>query len=118
MLLASINESMEHIGFGEAGIVALMGYIIVFVGLIALMLVVMLTGKIMVASLKRKKAEPLPAAPSVAAAPQAIAAPGSAGRLKLYDVPDKDAAMVMAIVANKLQKPLNELRFQSIREVH
>ena len=29
----------------------------------------------------------------------------------------RDAAMIMAIVANKLQKPLNELRFKSIKEV-
>ena len=27
------------------------------------------------------------------------------------------AAMLMAIVANKLNKPLNELRFKSIKEV-
>ena len=29
----------------------------------------------------------------------------------------KTAAMIMAIVADKLQKPLNELRFISIKEV-
>jgi len=44
-------------------------------------------------------------------------APGSAGKLKLYDTPDRDAAMIMAIVANKMGKPLNELRFISIKEV-
>ena len=44
-------------------------------------------------------------------------APGSAGRIKLHDVEPKTAAMVMAIVADKLGKPLNELRFISIREV-
>ena len=44
-------------------------------------------------------------------------APGSAGQLKLYNVDPKTAAMLMAIVADKLQKPLNELRFISIREV-
>ena len=44
-------------------------------------------------------------------------APGSAGQLKLHDVEPKTAAMVMAIVADKLQKPLNELRFTSIKEV-
>lgn len=37
--------------------------------------------------------------------------------MKLFNVPDKDAAMLMAIVANKLNKPLNELRFKSIKEV-
>ena len=44
-------------------------------------------------------------------------APGSAGQLKLYNVEPKTAAMVMAIVADKTGKPLNELRFLSIKEV-
>ena len=44
-------------------------------------------------------------------------APGSAGELKLYDTDPRDAAMIMAIVADSLGKPLNELRFISIREV-
>ncbi len=44
-------------------------------------------------------------------------APGSAGQVKLHDVEPKTAAMIMCIVADKLQKPLNELRFVSIKEV-
>ena len=47
----------------------------------------------------------------------APAAPGTAGKLKLYDVEPKTAAMLMAIVADKMGKPLNELRFISIKEV-
>ena len=44
--------------------------------------------------------------------------PGAtAGEVKLHDVPDRTAAMLMAIVADKLGKPLNELRFISIREI-
>ena len=35
----------------------------------------------------------------------------------LYDTPDRDAAMIMAIVADQMGKPLNELRFKSIKEV-
>ena len=53
----------------------------------------------------------------VAAAPDTPKAPGSAGNLKLYNVEPKTAAMVMAIVADKMGKPLNELRFISIKEV-
>ena len=90
-----------------------------FIGLIMLMVVVMITGKIMVSS-QAKKAAPAAEAPAIAppaAAPALAAAPGSAGELKLYDVDPKDAAMIMAIVAHQLQKPLNELRFKSIREV-
>ena len=48
---------------------------------------------------------------------EAPKAPGSAGQLKLHSVEPKTAAMLMAIVADKLQKPLNELRFTSIKEV-
>ena len=48
---------------------------------------------------------------------EAPTAPGSAGKLKLYGTEPKTAAMVMAIVADKLQKPINELRFISIKEV-
>ena len=61
-----------------------------------------------------------PAAAPVAAAPVAApvaAAPGTAGALKLHDVEPKTAAMLMAIVADKMGKPINELRFISIQEV-
>ena len=62
-------------------------------------------------------AAPVAAAP-VAAAPVAeVPAPGTAGQLKLHDVNPKTAAMIMAIVADKMGKPLNELRFISIKEV-
>ena len=53
----------------------------------------------------------------VAPAASQMEAPGSAGKLKLHDVEPKTAAMLMAIVANKMGKPLNELRFISIKEV-
>ena len=54
-----------------------------------------------------------------AAAPEAPkpTAPGSAGQLKLHDVEPKTAAMLMDIVADRTGKPLNELRFLSIKEV-
>ena len=35
----------------------------------------------------------------------------------LYDTDPRDAAMIMAIVADELGKPINKLRFKSIREV-
>lgn len=44
-------------------------------------------------------------------------APGAAGEIKLHNVEPKIAAMLMAIVADKMNKPLNELRFISIKEV-
>ena len=97
----------------EAAVTALLGYAVVFAGLVSLMIVVMIVGKVM-SGKKQKAAAPVAAS---AAAPAAAPAPGTAGELKLYDTPERDAAMVMAIVANKLGKPLNELRFISIKEV-
>ena len=110
----------SYIGILDAGIVALLGYAVVFFGLILLMCVVIIMGKIFMA--KDAKAAKAPAAAPAAAAPAAVAveapkAPGSAGQLKLHDVEPKTAAMIMAIVADKMGKPLNELRFISIKEV-
>ena len=110
---------MDNIGILDAGIVALLGYAVVFFGLILLMIVVTILGKIFVAAGNKKKAEapaPAPAPAPVAPAAPAVA-PGTAGQLKLHDVSPKTAAMLMAIVADKMGKPLNELRFISIKEV-
>lgn len=110
-----INEAMVDISIGTAGLVGLLGYLVVFFGLILLMLVIMLVGRIMSA----KNAAP---APTAEAAPvqkktDLPEAKGTAGELKLHDVPDREAAILMAIVAYKLKKPLNTLRFKSIKEV-
>ena len=100
--------------FAELSLTALLGYFVVFLGLILLMIVVTIVGKIFTA--KSNKAAP--AAATVSEAPIAVPeAPGTAGQLKLHDVEPKTAAMLMAIVADKLGKPLNELRFISIKEV-
>ena len=105
-------------GIGDAGIAAVLGYGVVFVGLVLLMAVVILMGKAMAGTNKKAEAKaPTPSAPAAPAAPSAPPAPGSAGEVKLFDVPDKEAAMLMAIVADKMGKPLNELRFKSIKEV-
>ena len=109
----------DNISVGNSLIVALLGYLVVFFGLILLMLVVMLLGKVMISQAKKAKAaEPAPAPVAVEAEPvKAAPAPGTAGDLKLYDTDPRDAAMIMAIVADSLGKPLNELRFKSIKEV-
>lgn len=108
-------NDLINISVGDAAMTALLGYAVVFIGIIMLMILVMFVGDLMFKSAKRKAAKAPAAAPAVPAAP--AAAPGSAGELKLYDTDPRDAAMVMAIVADKLGKPINELRFKSIREV-
>ena len=130
-LSSTVSESL---GLVDAAVIAVLGYAVVFFGLILLMLVIMAMGKYFVSKDKKaanaeaaaKVTMPAnipPAASTSAAAPVAAApasteaAPGSAGKLKLHDVPPKTAAMLMAIVADKMGKPLNELRFISIKEV-
>ena len=112
---------LVNISIANAGIVALLGYAVVFFGLILLMCVITILGKAFQAAETKAKAAaaaaPAAAAPAAAPAVSADPAPGSAGKLKLHDVEPKTAAMLMAIVADKMGKPINELRFISIKEV-
>ena len=108
---------MLTVSLPDAGILAALGYGVVFAGLAVLMLVVILIGKAFSAKKKAAPAVEVPAPVQVTEEPSAPVAPGSAGQLKLYDTPPKTAAMLMAIVADKMGKPLNELRFISIKEV-
>ena len=122
-LTSTLPDHLENIQIGSAAVIALLGYAVVFFGIVLLMCVMIVMGKGFVAKANKEKAAKAaskaeaPAAP-VAAAPAAPAvAPGTAGQLKLHDVNPKTAAMIMAIVADKMGKPLNELRFISVKEV-
>ena len=121
MMLAS---TLDNIGILDAAVVAVLGYAVVFFGLILLMGVIIIMGKAFMAkdakaAAKAAAAKEILASVPVAtpAAPESPAAPGTAGQLKLHDVEPRTAAMIMAIVADKMGKPLNELRFISIKEV-
>ena len=112
-----INTAMEKIPIGTAALIVALGMAVVFFGLILLMFVTKIAGAII-----NRKNTAAPAAAPAAAAPAAPAvpnapAPGSAGKIALHNVPDKTAAMLMAIVADRTGKPLNQLRFISFREV-
>ena len=103
---------------GTGVIYSLLGIAVVFAALTMLMVIVILLYRLTM---------PKPAAvPERTAAPAQTQenvefgfpeAPGSAGGVKLYDTPERDAAMVMAIVADAMGKPLNELRFLSIKRI-
>lgn len=111
-----INTAMEKIPIGTAALIVVLGMAVVFFGLILLMFVTKIAGAI----INRKNTAAPAAAPADASAAPAVPnapAPGSAGKIALHDVPDKTAAMLMAIVADRTGKPLNQLRFISIREV-
>ena len=118
-----MKTDLINLSIGQGGAIAVLGYAVVFLGLVLLMLVVLAMASFFINKAKKEaaavKAAPAPEAPAPEAAPakNIPAAPGSAGELKLYDTDPRDAAMIMAIVADTIGKPLNELRFKSIREV-
>lgn len=111
-----INTAMEKISIGTAALIVVLGMAVVFFGLILLMFVTKIAGAIIN---RKNTAAPAAASAAASAAPAVpnAPAPGSAGKIALHDVPDKTAAMLMAIVADRTGKPLNQLRFISIREV-
>ena len=119
-----MKADLVNLGVGQGAAIAVLGYAVVFLGLVLLMLVVLIMASYFINKAKKEATVQASAAtPATAPAPEAAPvkdlpkAPGTAGELKLYDTDPRDAAMIMAIVADTLGKPLNELRFKSIREV-
>lgn len=100
---------------------SVVGLLVVFFALVLLMCMI----KIMTAIGDSRAKKSAPAVqPATIPSPSPTApvalkelAPGSAGEVKLYDTDPRTAAMLMAIVADELKTPINELRFISIREI-
>lgn len=105
------------------------GVVLVALGLLAVFIIIMAK---VVGNLQGKKSAAAPAKPAPAPAPVAAPAPAPAvstagkaalppstsmGEVDLHGVSDRDAALIMAIVADKLEAPLNTLVFKSIKEV-
>ncbi|MBO5640117.1 MAG: OadG family protein [Oscillospiraceae bacterium] len=107
--------------FGDACLYSVTGLLVVFFALILLMAII----KIMTAvgdSAEKKAALSAAAAapaPAAEAAPVKEEKPGPkyTRELKLWDTNPRDAAMIMAIVAETTQIPLNQLQFLSIKEI-
>ncbi len=135
VLLAGILDKNAPLKPVDAILLALIGIVIVFIVLIALMLIISLMGKIFDGSEKLqaehpewnekiqatkkkmmfwKKEEKSEEEPKESNAPLAK---GSCGELKLINTTEREAAMIMAIVADETGTPLNELRFKSIKRV-
>ena len=119
-----MKADLVNLSVGQAGGIAVMGYLVVFLGLVLLMLVIMAMARYFISKAKASAPvtasvpqEPVKSVEPEPEKPKAPEAPGTAGELKLYDTDPRDAAMIMAIVANATGKKLNELRFKSIREV-
>ena len=113
-----MNAASVTLTIGDYVLYSVLGIVVVFFALILLIGVI----KLMTWEPKKEAAPAGAGAGSAATAAKAAAAdrplaPGTAGDLKLYDTEPRDAAMIMAIVADEMKKPLNELRFISIREI-
>lgn len=137
MLLSGILDGGAKLKVGDAALLALIGTVIVFVVLILLMLIVQLEGKIFEGSAKLREKHP-EWNEKIQNVKQKMAfwkkkeqkqevdtpnqekqqyAQGTCGELKLINTDERDAAMIMAIVADETKTPLNELRFKSIKRV-
>lgn len=134
MLLAGILGKDDPLAVTDALLLALIGIVVVFIVLILLMVIVTLVGKIFDGSEKLRKEHPewnesvqnlkakmtfwkkVEEQPATQDEQQPLAK-GTCGELKLINCDERDAAMIMAIVADQTQTPLNELRFKSIKRV-
>lgn len=112
----------EHLPFGDALGVSLLGMAIVFAVLVFLMLVITVLSAA-VRAMSRPKTVSDPLAPVIErerialSGPAMMPAPGSAGEVALHTVDDQTAALLMAIVADDLGCEPNQLSFISIREI-
>ncbi len=134
-LLAGILDKNAPLAPLDALLLCVIGMAIVFIVLIVLMLIISIMGKVFDGSEKLqakhpewnekiqatkkkmmfwKKEEKSEEEPKENNAPLAK---GSCGELKLINTTEREAAMIMAIVADETGTPLNELRFKSIKRV-
>ena len=130
-VLCGILDRNATLKVTDALLLALIGVVVVFIVLILLMLIVSLVGKIFDGSEKLKEKHPewndkvqnLKAKMTFwkkdkeeeTETVEQPLAKGTCGELKLINTDERDAAMIMAIVADQTNTPLNELRFKSIK---
>ncbi len=123
-LLSAVSGKISVL---DALILSLLGIAIVFGVLIILMFIIWAMGK--VGEKSPEIAAKLPKLPKInfgkkkeeQSAPEVVGeqelAPGSCGELLLVKTEERDAAMIMAIVADSTGIPLNQLKFKSIKRI-
>ena len=101
---------------GRALIVAVSGFMVVFLMLCLLWFIIVMINKV-TTTLEEKTTPKESAASSAEEAPAAAAAPDAVygGEIALYDVDEKTAACIMAIISDETKIPLNQLVFKSIK---
>ena len=83
-VLSAVASTGSKMTIGDAAVTAILGYAVVFFGLVLLMFVIILFGKVMVASARKKAAAKAAPAPTPAPEP-AMPAPGGV-RVTLDDI--------------------------------
>ena len=111
---------IEKMAPGEVLLFSLMGMLVVIAALAILAVCITLLSKLLNRLSAQKapvSANPVPAAAAKAPAaePAVPAVMATTGDLTLRDVDDQTAALLMAIISDQTQIPLNELRFKSIK---
>lgn len=99
----------------DALVVALSGFVIVFL-MLALLWGVILVISRLVSSVEHHQV-PVMSAPAPAAVPARAAAPAASPQVVLEGIDETQAACVMAIVSHETGIPLDQLVFKSIKAV-
>ncbi|MBR4456464.1 MAG: OadG family protein [Solobacterium sp.] len=109
---------------GRALIVAVSGFMVVFLMLCLLWFIIIMINKVTVALTKKEEntdaPSPAPAPAAVAAAPVTEVKSDAmyGGEIALYDVDEKTAACIMAIISDETKIPLSQLIFKSIKALN
>lgn len=108
-----------NIGVGEALLIALCGFVTVFLLLIFLIVVIKIISAVVVSLQKGKNKAAVPAAqtaaPAVPAKEEEKPSKPWDGKLQLIDVDEETAACIMAIISDETDIPLDELQFRRIQ---
>lgn len=112
------DATLDIHNMGKVLLISLIGFMVVFIvlGIIALFVKALGKGFDAIEANKKKKAVPVTVAAPVSV--PAVSTPSETpvkAEVKLIDVTDEQAAMIMAIVSNQSGIPLSHLKFNSIK---
>lgn len=110
--------------FGQALMIALSGFITVFLMLVILWGLIVAINKVTSSFIKEPEVKKAPrrtpaARPAPATAAEAVETEKKTygGEIKLFNVDEKTAACIMAIISDETKIPLDQLIFRSIKAV-
>lgn len=110
----------QSLTIGQALMIALSGFLVVFLMLVLLWGILAVVNKV-VSAIEGKTAQPVPAPAVTKAAEPAVKEEKEpqtyGGEIALYGVDEKTAACIMAIISDETKIPLDQLIFRSIKAV-